>query len=221
MSHAFRDQIRNQCRSHSFSQMYVKDDFPGCPGVHILKQTPLHKISIFPKPPTDLLYLPPGLGNRILGFESRISTAVSFLQTWPLSGSQTGGMRSTSVWSSVLGHGTVLYAETHSGAVGRAQAWGAGVWLAVPSIKMGINLVSKGWSAGGEVEGTVIWLVWVSLLRLWLWHARTLPVAHCLGRGAEWFRATIFLSFKKWVCFPSGLLSLLEFSFWLQNGHLL
>lgn len=49
MSQAFRDQIRNQCCSHSW------DNFPGCPGVRILKQTHLHENFISPKSPSDLL----------------------------------------------------------------------------------------------------------------------------------------------------------------------
>lgn len=76
-----------------------------------------HLCTKFSYPPNDSVifftpYPPPDLGNR--EFESQDFTVASFLQTWPLPGSQTGGIRPTSVWSPVLGHSTILYVETHS-----------------------------------------------------------------------------------------------------------
>lgn len=129
--------------------------------MHFEADTFAQNFHISPNPPVIFFapYPLPDLENRVLRFEGQVSIAASFLQTLPLSGSQTGGIRPTSVIFCAWTQHSFVPGDPR-GWVCDIRGWGLARPLAVPSVRRGINLVSMGCSADGEVEDTVVCLTW-------------------------------------------------------------
>lgn len=130
-------------------------------------------------------HLPPDLGNRDVGFESEVSTAASFLETWFPSWSQPGGITLSCqlcVWPSMLGHRTI---------------WEAVMWKELRHEGQGSGLPS---CSTRRQSGTKP-------------RQRLRHTAKRCRR--DWVIQSSHFSgffFQKLVCFSSGLLQLLEFS---------